>query len=30
MGCDEMQGYHFSRPLPVDQLENFLAAGFKR
>ena len=30
MGCDEMQGYHFSRPLPVDQLEKFLAAGFKR
>jgi len=27
LGCDEMQGFHFSRPLPVDQLEKFLAAG---
>ena len=27
LGCDEMQGFHFSRPLPGDQLEKFLAAG---
>ncbi len=27
LGCDEMQGFHFSRPLPVDQLEKFLTAG---
>ena len=29
LGCHEMQGYLFSRPLPVPQLEAFLAAGFK-
>jgi len=29
LGCDEMQGFHFSRPLPVDQLEKFLTTGFK-
>ncbi len=23
-GCDEIQGYHFSRPLPADQLEHFV------
>jgi len=28
LGCQEMQGYLFSRPLPVPQLEAFLAAGF--
>ncbi|PKO90924.1 MAG: two-component system response regulator [Betaproteobacteria bacterium HGW-Betaproteobacteria-10] len=29
LGCDEMQGFHFSRPLPVDQLEAFLTNGLK-
>lgn len=27
LGCDEMQGFYFSRPLPVDQLEKFLVSG---
>jgi len=27
MGCDEMQGYYFSRPLPADQFEQLLHAG---
>ena len=27
LGCDEMQGFYFSRPLPADQLEKFLSAG---
>lgn len=22
--CDEMQGYHFSKPLPADDIENML------
>jgi len=26
LGCDEVQGYFVSRPLPVDELERFLAA----
>lgn len=26
LGCDQMQGFHFSRPLPVGQLEKFLAS----
>jgi EAL domain-containing protein (putative c-di-GMP-specific phosphodiesterase class I) len=26
-GCDLIQGYHISRPLPVAELEAFLAAG---
>lgn len=25
LGCDSLQGYHISVPLPVDQLEAFLA-----
>lgn len=24
MGCDEVQGYHFSKPLPPDQFERFV------
>jgi EAL domain-containing protein (putative c-di-GMP-specific phosphodiesterase class I) len=24
IGCDEMQGYYFSRPLPVHEVETFL------
>jgi len=24
-GCEEAQGYHFSRPLPADQVEDFVA-----
>ena len=24
LGCDEMQGFHFSRPLPPEKLERFL------
>lgn len=24
MGCDEVQGYYFSKPLPADQLEGFV------
>ena len=27
LGCDEMQGYLFSQPLPADQLDAFLARG---
>lgn len=27
LGCDEIQGFHFSRPLPIDRLEKFLAVG---
>ena len=30
LGCDEMQGFHFSKPLPVGQLEKFLATEIKR
>jgi diguanylate cyclase (GGDEF)-like protein len=32
MGCDKVQGYHLSRPLPRDQLEAWLgcAADFRR
>ncbi len=26
LGCDEVQGYYLSRPLPVDELERFFAA----
>ncbi|WP_231557565.1 EAL domain-containing protein [Exiguobacterium sp. ZOR0005] len=25
LGCDEMQGYHFSRPLPIEELEQWIA-----
>ena len=25
MGCDQIQGYHLSRPLPVDELTTWLA-----
>ncbi len=28
-GCDEMQGYYFSRPLPPEQLEQLLRQGKK-
>jgi diguanylate cyclase (GGDEF)-like protein/PAS domain S-box-containing protein len=27
LGCDQMQGYHFSHPLPVARLEQFLTAS---
>jgi diguanylate cyclase (GGDEF)-like protein len=27
MGCDEMQGYLFSKPLPVDEFSAFLSSG---
>jgi EAL domain-containing protein (putative c-di-GMP-specific phosphodiesterase class I) len=27
LGCDQMQGYHFSHPLPVARLEEFLTAS---
>lgn len=27
LGCDEMQGFHFSRPLPPEKLERFLRDG---
>lgn len=27
MGCDVIQGYYFSRPLPADEFENFLKEG---
>ena len=26
-GCDEMQGYYFSRPLPVEQITSALREG---
>lgn len=26
LGCDEMQGYYFSRPLPLDELETWIGA----
>jgi EAL domain-containing protein (putative c-di-GMP-specific phosphodiesterase class I) len=26
-GCDEMQGYFFSKPLPVDQVTTLLLQG---
>ena len=26
-GCDEMQGYYFSKPVPADQFEALLAEG---
>jgi diguanylate cyclase (GGDEF)-like protein/PAS domain S-box-containing protein len=29
LGCDEMQGFLFSRPLPAERLEDFLAQGFR-
>ena len=25
MGCDIVQGYYFSRPLPADKFESFIA-----
>jgi EAL domain-containing protein (putative c-di-GMP-specific phosphodiesterase class I) len=27
-GCDEIQGYHLSRPLPADALEEFVRQRF--
>lgn len=27
LGCDELQGYHFSPPLPAEKLELFLTSG---
>jgi len=27
LGCDELQGYHFSPPLPAEKLELFLISG---
>ncbi len=29
LGCDEMQGYLFSKPLPADALESFLSRRFE-
>jgi EAL domain-containing protein (putative c-di-GMP-specific phosphodiesterase class I) len=29
-GCDEMQGYHFSRPLPPDELQKLFCAELDR
>jgi len=26
-GCDAMQGYFFSKPLPADRFESFLKSG---
>jgi EAL domain-containing protein (putative c-di-GMP-specific phosphodiesterase class I) len=28
-GCDEMQGFYFSKPLPVDQVTALLLQGRK-
>jgi len=28
LGCDELQGFHFSRPLPVDEIEPRLQAAY--
>jgi EAL domain-containing protein (putative c-di-GMP-specific phosphodiesterase class I) len=25
--CDEMQGYHFSRPVPAGEIENLFGAA---
>jgi len=27
MGCDHIQGYHLSRPLPVEELTTWLATA---
>ena len=29
-GCDSMQGYHLSKPLPAEQFEAFLKNGARR
>jgi EAL domain-containing protein (putative c-di-GMP-specific phosphodiesterase class I) len=28
-GCDEFQGFHICRPLPADEIENFLNQSCK-
>ena len=30
LGCDILQGYAFARPMPAEELENFLLAGAQR
>ena len=29
MGCDIIQGYYFSRPLPADEFEKFFAKEYE-
>lgn len=30
MGCDEVQGYYFSRPQPIERIEEMLITGIKK